>query len=288
MIGGAAKSTLTHEGHPVTALVRRQPHGPDEIHWDPEKQELDRWRLEGHQAVVHLAGEPVAEGRWNERKKARILESRRKGTRLLAEAIAGLQTPPKVMVSASAIGYYGDQGNAELTEDSGPGGGFLTEVCRVWETSTEPAQAAGVRVVHLRIGVVLTALGGALPKMLPPFQMGVGGRLGDGKAWMSWVSLEDVVGAIVFALTNENLSGPVNAVSPNPVTNQVFTKSLGRALHKPTLFPVPKAAMRLAFGELADEALLASAKVLPKRLSDAGYQFAHPELDPLLRQVLRD
>ena len=216
---------------------------------------------------MHLAGENIAAGRWTEATKARIKESRIRGTRLLCESVARLHRPPKVLVCASAIGYYGDRGVSVVDEDSSPGAGFLAEVCREWEAATAAARASGIRVVQLRLGVVLTAAGGALAKLLLPFQLGAGGRLGSGEQYMSWVSIDDVIGAILHVLRTDTLQGPVNAVAPHPVTNQEFTKTLGRVLMRPTLFPVPAVAARLAFGEMADEMLLASTRVAPTRLA---------------------
>ena len=242
--------------------------------------------LEEFDAVVHLAGENIAEGRWTEAKKARIRESRTKPTRALSEALAKLNNPPKTLVSASAIGFYGDRGDEILREGSAPGSGYLPEVCLGWEGATASAVQKGIRVVHLRFGVVLATTGGALAKMLPPFRMGVGGKVGDGKQYMSWIALDDVMGAIHHVLITDRLIGPVNAVAPNPVTNSEFTKTLGRVLSRPTLFPVPAAAARIAFGEMADALLLASPRVIPARLVETGYQFRYPELEGALRHLL--
>jgi uncharacterized protein (TIGR01777 family) len=238
-------------------------------------------------AAVHLAGESIATGRWTAARKARILESRAKGTRLLAEALAGLEPRPKVLVSASAIGYYGDRGDEALTEDSGSGSAFfLSNVCRQWESATEPAADAGIRVANLRFGVILSAGGGALPRLLTPFRLGVGGTLGSGKQFMSWIAVDDAVGAILHALTTKALRGPVNAVSPQPVTNREFTKALGRVLGRPTLFPMPAFAARLAFGQMADELLLCSQRVEPAKLLASDYQFRFPDLEGALRHLL--
>ena len=291
LVGSALVRSLLADGHEVTRLVRgraqgfRAP-GTAAVHWDPERGEIEARELEGHDAAVHLAGDPIAEGRWDEEKKRRIRESRVKGTRLLAEALAGLERRPSALVSASATGFYGDRGDEVLREESASGEGFLSEVCREWEKATLAASQAGIRVVHLRIGVVLSAEGGALSKMLTPFKLGVGGRIGNGRQYMSWITLEDLVHVIRRAIEDESLRGPVNAVSPQPVTNEQFTKALGSVLGRPTIFPVPAFAARLAFGEMADALLLSGARVEPARLSEAGHQFKHPEIEGALRAVL--
>ena len=291
LVGGALIRSLLADGHEVTRLVRggaqgfRAP-GTAAVHWDPERGEIDAASLEGHDGAVHLAGEPIAEGRWDDEKKRRILESRVKGTRLLAEALAGLSAKPRALVSASATGFYGDRGDEVLREESASGDDFLSEVCRAWEKASLPASEAGVRVVHLRIGVVLSAEGGAFPKMLTPFKLGVGGKIGGGGQYMSWITLEDLLGVIRRAVEDESLRGPVNAVAPQQVTNAEFTKALGRALGRPTFFAVPAFAARLAFGETADALLLASARVEPARLKEAGFQFKHPEIEGALRSAL--
>jgi hypothetical protein len=284
-IGSALVPSLAREGHRVIRLVRALTAGPEQIPWDPETGRLDPAQLEGVDAIVHLAGEPVV-GRWTRAKKARIHDSRVRGTRLLAETMSQLAHPPKVLVCASAIGYYGDRGEERLTEESPAGAGFLAEVCENWEAAAQAARAKGVRVVSLRIGVVLSPRGGALKMMLPAFRLGVGGRLGDGRQYFSWVALDDVVGAIQHALITDGLAGPVNAVAPTPVTNAEFTRTLGRVLRRPVVFPVPTLALRLLFGELADEGLLASARVEPRRLLSSGYRFVAPELEPALRHLL--
>lgn len=285
-IGSALVSSLTTGGHRVTRLVRSKPRiGEGEVFWNPEVGSIEAPGLEGLDAVVHLAGERIT-GRWTAEKKARILDSRIKGTRLLSESLARLAQPPEVLVCASAIGYYGDRGDEQLSEGSARGTGFLSDVCREWEAAAEPALKQEIRVVHLRIGVVLSPVGGALATMLSPFQMGVGGKIGSGRQYMSWVSLDDLIGIIHHAFTTETLTGPVNAVAPHPVTNLEFTKTLGRVLGRPTLFSVPAFAARLAFGEMADALLLASARVEPVRLLASGYAFRHPELEGALRHLL--
>lgn len=235
--------------------------------------------------VFHLAGEPVAEGRWTDDKKDRVLRSRQDGTRHLVETIADLTARPPLLVSASAVGFYGDRGDETLDEASSPGGDFLAIVCEAWEREAERAEALGVRVVRVRIGVVLGEGGGALDRMLTPFKLGLGGRLGSGAQWMPWVHVEDVVGLLLHAVATPSLRGPVNAVSPQPARNADFTRALGKALHRPAIFPVPAAALRLAFGELAG-VLLASQRVLPRVAERSGYRFAHPDLPGALRATL--
>jgi uncharacterized protein (TIGR01777 family) len=264
----------------VVRLVRREP-GPGELRWDPEAGRVSPADLEGFDAVVHLAAENVGEGRWTAEKKGRIRDSRVGGTRLLCDALARCARPPRVVACASAVGIYGDRGEERLTEESQPGTGFLADVAREWE-----AAARGARVVLLRFGVVLSARGGALARMLTPFKLGVGGRIGPGTQWMSWVSLDDAVGAIRLALARDELSGPVNVVGPEPATNLEFTRTLGRLLGRPTIFPMPAFAARLLLGEMADALLLSSLRVEPARLKAAGYAFRHPTLESALRAAL--
>ena len=287
LVGSALIPVLTDGGHQALRLVRSEPRdGVSEVRWDPDAGDIDATGLRGVEAAVHLAGESIAAGRWTASKKARILESRIKGTRLLAEALAGLEQRPRVLVSASAVGYYGDRGEETLREDSASGSAFLSEVCRQWEDATEPAAAAGIRVVNLRFGVMLSAIGGALPRLLTPFRLGVGGRLGSGKQYMAWIALDDVIEVILHVLTTEALRGPVNAVAPQSVTNGEFTKTLGRVLGRPTIFPMPAFAARLAFGQMADELLLCSQRVEPAKLLASGYQFRFPDLEGALRHLL--
>jgi hypothetical protein len=251
------------------------------------KGEVDAAGLEGLDAVVHLAGENVGSGRWTAARKAAIRDSRVDGTRLLCDTLAGLARPPKTLVCASAIGIYGDRGEEPLTEDSPVGAGFLAEVCREWEAAAANAAEKGIRVVHLRIGMVLSSKGGALPRMLPPFRAGLGGAFGGGRQYVSWVALDDLSLIILHALQCGDLSGPVNAVAPVPVTNREFTEALGKVLSRPTLFPVPAFALRLAVGrEMADALLLSSARVVPKRLEETGYPFRFRELPAALRHLL--
>ena len=284
LVGSALTPLLTTGGHQVTRLVRSEPQGRD-IQWNPAAESFDSSQL-NVDAIVHLAGENIGSGRWTAAKKKRIRESRFNGTRVLCEGLAKMKTPPKVLVSASAIGYYGDRGDQLLTEKSEPGTGFLSEVCQEWEEATRPAQEAGIRVVQLRFGVIMSPQGGALAKVLLPFQMGAGGVVGSGKQIWSWISIDDAAGAIHHALMTDSLQGPVNAVSPNPVTNREFTKTLGRILHRPTLVPMPAPMARLALGQMADDLLLASARVQPRKLTASGYAFRQPELETCLRHVL--
>ena len=285
LVGSALAASLTSDGHAVRRLVRGGTRGAD-VAWDPQTGSVDSAQLEGLDGVVHLAGEGIATGRWSDEKKRRIRESRVKGTDLIARTLAGLARRPPVLVCASAVGFYGPRGDEELDDAAAPGTSFLSEVCRAWESAADPARAAGIRVAHTRFGVVLSKKGGALAKMLTPFRLGAGGRLGSGRQWMSWISIDDTVGAIRHALANASVSGPVNAVAPKPVTNAEFTKALGRALSRPTIFPMPAFAARLAFGEMADELLLSGQRVVPKRLLATGYAFRHTELDAALRHVL--
>lgn len=284
MIGASITKALEGSGHQVTRLTR-SPKSNKDLGWDPENSRIDG-DLSGTDAVVHLAGESIAEGRWNADKKARILDSRVKGTRLLAETIVQLPEPPRVMVSASATGYYGDRGNELLTEESEPGTSFLASVCREWEAAADPAREAGIRVVHPRIGIVLSTEGGALAKTLPIFKLGAGGRVGSGNQYWSWISLDDVTGAILHAITTDSLQGPVNLTAPEPPTNTAYTKVLGKVLGRPTIFPLPAPAARIALGEIADELLLASARVEPAKLKASGYEYRHPDLEGAFRHLL--
>jgi uncharacterized protein len=278
-------SVLTR-GHQPQATDNRQLSTENYIPWDPATGQLNPRAIEGFDAVVHLAGENIAQGRWTAEKKARILESRVQGTGLLCRTLAQTTRPPNVLVSASAVGYYGDRGDEELDEASPAGTGFLADVCRDWEAATGPAAAAGIRVVCVRLGVVLARHGGALARMVPLFRLGLGGRLGSGRQYMSWVTLDDAVDAICHAIATEALSGPMNLVSPNPVTNRQFTKDLGRALRRPTLFPAPAFMLRLLLGEMADAMLLASTRVFPRRLVTSGFGFESPELSGAMERML--
>jgi uncharacterized protein (TIGR01777 family) len=268
-------------------MVRNAPKAVEEVRWDPMGRTIGPEAMSGCDAVVHLAGESLAAGRWTAARKQRIYDSRIQGTRLLAESLGRLSKPPRVLACASAIGYYGDRGDEILREDSRPGSGFLPDLCRHWEEASTAASAAGIRVVKLRIGVVLSLKGGALVKMLPPFRLGVGGKIGSGRQYWSWITLEDLARVIVRALEDEELNGAVNAVAPAPVTNLEFAKTLGRVLGRPALFPLPAFAARLALGEMADELLLAGARVEPARLAAAAHTFAHPRLEGALRHILK-
>jgi len=288
LVGSEVVTGLSAAGQEVVRLVRHAPvPGEGAVRWDPAKGEIDAAGLEGLDAVVHLAGENVGSGRWSSARKAAIRDSRVNGTRLLCEALAGLDRPPKTLVCASAIGYYGDRGAEPLTEESPHGAGFLAGVCREWEAASGPAVRKGIRVVALRIGVVLSPKGGALSRMLPPFRAGFGGVLGGGRQYVSWIAIDDLPLVIFHALQRGELSGPVNTVAPYPVTNREFTEALGKVLSRPTPFPVPAFALRLGLGrEMADALLLASARVVPRRLEETGYRFRFPELPAALRHLL--
>ncbi len=282
-VGSALAARLRAAGVRVRPLVRPDRRADDGIEWDPPRGEINASALEGLDALVHLAGENLADGRWSEAKKARILDSRVRGTELLASALARLQAPPKIWLSGSAVGYYGDRAD-ELDETAEAGDDFLARVVVAWEAAARPA-AARVRVIHPRLGVVLAPHGGALAKMLGPFRLGLGGKLGSGAQGMSWISLDDAVHALEH-LIQSDLAGPVNVSAPAPVSNAAFTRALGAALHRPTVFGVPAPLARLAFGELADVALLSGVRALPRRLLASGFRFQHPELAPFLAQAL--
>ena len=286
LIGTALKTALSTRDDQILALTRRTAQTDDEITWDPSSGSLDASRLNNLDAVVHLAGENIAAGRWTPAQKARIRDSRVQGTNLLARTIARLSSPPKVFISASAIGYYGHRDDEILTEDSAPGDGFLPEVCTAWEKAAKPAIEAGIRTVHPRIGIVLSPKGGALAKMRLPFKLGLGGIIGSGTQYMSWITLDDLISFLLFSIDNDTINGPINAVSPTPVTNREFTKTLGRVLSRPTIFPLPAFAARLALGEMADALLLSSARVLPTRLESLDFSVLHTQLDPTLRFLL--
>lgn len=285
LIGKSLVSFLAGQGHEVFRLTRHRSNDAHDIFWDPNTGSLDATSLEGMDAVVHLAGESVGQV-WTREIKQRIRESREKGTSLIAKTLAKLQKKPSVFVCASAIGYYGDRGTESLNENSSAGRGFLAEVVRDWEIASQPAAESGIRTVNMRFGVVLSPEGGALKQMLPPFQMGAGGNLGHGQQYFSWIARADAVNAIYFAIQTPSLEGPVNVVSPNPVTNAEFTKALGKVLGRPTLFPVPAIAARMIFGEMADEMLLGGAKIFPLKLQQAKYQFQFPTIEAALRHEL--
>lgn len=277
-VGRALIAHLERSGHEVLRLVRGSASEPHGVRWQPDTGELDGRALGAVDAVVHLAGENVAGGRWTPARRAAIAASRGPTTERLARSLARLPVPPRTLISASATGIYGDCGDARLDERTPPGRGFLAEVAQAWEAATQPAASAGIRVVHLRIGMVLDQSGGALARMLLPFRLGLGGRLGSGQQWVSWIHRQDLVAAIAFLLGQESLRGPVLAVAPEPVTNREFTRALGRALRRPAVLPVPAFALRLLFGAMADELLLSSQRATPRALLTAGFQFAHPNL----------
>ncbi len=279
LVGSALIPLLESAGHEVVRL--RRP-----AQWDPEKGVADPSAFGGVDAVVHLAGENIAGGRWTAARKERILNSRVKGTKLIAETLGNLPKPPQVLVSASAIGYYGDRGSELLREQSPPGTGFLPDVCRQWEAATDAATRKGIRVVHLRTGIVLSGKGGALRKMLLPFKLGVGGKIGSGEQYWSWISIDDHCAAILHCIQASSLHGPVNSVSPSPVTNLEFTKALGRVLGRPVIFPLPAFAARLVLGEMSDPLLLASARIEPSKLMASRFIFRHKDPEPALRYVL--
>jgi uncharacterized protein len=284
LIGSALIRRLRARGWQVTRLTRSPSSGPDQISWDPSKP-ISPQSVSGFDAVVHLAGETVAE-RWTEAKKRAIRDSRVLGTRNISEALAQAGQRPAFLVSASAIGIYGDRGDQVLVEQSSPGEGFLAEVCREWELATQAAAEAGIRTVQTRFGIVLSRSGGALAKMLVPFRLGIGGNMGSGRQWWSWVALDDVIGAIEHVMKTDTLAGPVNVVSPHPVTNREFTKCLASVLARPALFPMPPFVARRALGQMADELLLASQRVEPARLSASGFRFARSDLRWALRSIL--
>lgn len=287
VIGQALIPFLTTGGHRVIRLVRQPPlPGTGSMYWNPDVGNIDLYDPDNIDAVIHLSGENIGQGKWNASKKKRIIESRTRGTALLARELAKLENPPKVFLCASAIGYYGERGDDLLVETDSPGDDFISDVCRAWEAAASPAAAAGIRTVFLRIGVVLTPLGGALKRLLPIFQTGLGGRIGSGNQYISWIGIDDVFGAIMHAMADTQMEGPVNLVAPNPVTNAEMTATLGKILSRPTVFPVPERIFRMAFGQMGKETVLSSTRVRPQRLIEAGYQFRHPDLETTLRFVL--
>ncbi len=287
LVGGALVSFLKTRGHHVLRIVRSADGlAGEDVALDPNTGRIDAGRLEALDAVVHLAGENIAARRWDAEQKERIRSSRVQGTGVLCKTLANLRQPPGALVSASAIGFYGDRGEQELDEESPSGNGFLPEVCRAWELATKPATEAGIRVVHARFGIILSPKAGALSKMIKPFRLGMGGRIGSGRQWMSWIALDDVLGCIDHVIGNSSLCGPVNAVTANPVTNRDFTRTLGRILRRPTLLPIPRFVARLAFGEMADELLMASTRVVPRALLDSNYQYLYTDLEGAVRHLL--
>jgi uncharacterized protein (TIGR01777 family) len=287
LIGRELVTQLGHQGHDVTRLVRRPATGVSEASWDPGAGTIDAAKLEGHDAAVHLAGAGIGDHKWSDAHKKAVLDSRVQGTGLLARTLAGLDQPPKVLISGSAVGFYGYESDQPVTEADPKGRGFLADVVAAWEDAAAPAEAAGIRTIRLRSGVVLTAKGGALKKQILPFKLGFGGRLGDGKQWLSWISLDDEVAAIIHLLSADTTSGPVNVTSPHPVTNAEFTATLGRVLKRPTVMPVPTPALHVLFGkEMTKEMLLGGQKVLPEALDASGFTFTHPTLEGALRHTL--
>lgn len=284
LVGSALVPKLKAEVAEVIRLVRSAA-GPGEIEWHPDRGTIDAAALDGVDAIINLAGDGIANGRWTEEKKRRILDSRVNGTRLLSEAMAKLSRKPATFINASAIGFYGSRDEL-VDEESSPGEGFLARVCREWEAAAAPAEQAGIRVVKLRLGVILTKQGGIIGSMLMPFKLGLGGKVGAGKQVMSWVAMDDVVSAISFILSHQTLRGPINVVAPRPVTNEEFTKTLGRVLSRPTFMAMPAFAARLAFGEMADEMMLSSTRVAGKVLSEAGFRFQYPDLEGAVREML--
>jgi uncharacterized protein len=286
LVGTRLVPSLVAKGYVVSKLVYSFNPTPGVLTWNPDKGQINPASLEGFDAVIHLAGENIADNRWSEEKKKKILDSRVIGTRLLCQTFALLKQPPKVFISASAIGYYGCRGDTLLTEESSGGQGFLAEVCREWEIASQFAVKQGIRVVNPRIGMILSANGGALKQMLLPFKFGLGGRLGSGQQYMSWIAIDDVIGALLLALSRDSIKGPINVVAPKPITNAEFTRVLGEVLHRPTIIPLPAFAARFAFGEMADELLLCSSRVEPKRLQHEGYQFLYPDLKNALKYLI--
>jgi uncharacterized protein (TIGR01777 family) len=286
-IGSALLPALTRAGHRPVLLVRRRPAGDDELSWDPEAGTIDAAGLDGIGGVIHLAGAGIGDERWTDARKRLILESRTKGTSLLARTLAGLTRPPSVLVSASAIGYYGNRGDEPLDEQSAPGDDFVAGVCVQWEAATTPAADAGIRVARVRSGIVLGREGGVLARMLLPFRLGLGGRIASGRQYMSWISIDDEVGAILHALTQDRVTGPVNLTGPAPVTNAEFTKTLGRVVRRPTVIPTPLLPLRARYGsELVQHLLVEGQRVVPKQLEESDYRFAHPTLEEVLRAAV--
>jgi uncharacterized protein (TIGR01777 family) len=286
LVGSHLIPVLKSMGAQITRMVRSKPKA-DELEWHPNEAEMTAGSLDGFDTIINLAGENIAGGRWTDDQKRKIRESRINGTHLLSEEIAKLSPKPRVFICASATGIYGDRGDEVLDEQSESGGGFLAGVCREWEKATEPASKAGVRVVNLRLGPIIAREGGMLAKLLTPFKMGMGGKVGSGRQYISWIAIDDVIQAIKLAIEDASIHGALNIVSPNPVTNEEFTKTLGHVLNRPTALAMPAFAARLAFGEMADEMLLASQKVVPKKLTQLGFQFAFPDLEGALRHLVR-
>lgn len=286
LIGQQLVASLEQENHQVTRLTRRQATEPNERQYDPHAEALDPSILNGCDVLVHLAGENIGEGRWTASKKVRIRDSRVKSTSLLANTLANMDKKPQAFVVASAIGYYGDRGSEILTEASSAGEGFLPEVCVEWESAADPARNAGIRTAHVRTGMVLAKDGGALKAMLLPFQLGVGGVMGSGQQYWSWVCLEDIVRLFQHVVLNDSIHGPINGTSPNPVTNREFTKVLGKVLSRPTVLPMPRIGAKLMLGEMAEALILSSARVVPEVVTQSGFEFTYPDLEPSLQHLL--
>ena len=287
LVGSALSNSLRADGHAVSHFVR--PGGspaPGDVRWNPSRATVDVPALEGYDAIVHLSGASIADGRWTVERKAILRSSRVDSTRVLVDSLTRLKQPPRVFVCASAIGFYGDRGDELLTETSGYGNDFLSVLCRAWESEAVRAATSGIRTVMTRFGVILATQGGALPRMLTPFKLGLGGRLGSGKQWISWVALEDVVKVLRAAIDNQSLSGPVNVVAPQPVQNDEFTRVLAGVMHRPAIFPAPAFALRLALGQMADALLLSSQRVQPEKLAKTGHNFRYETLRPALQAIL--
>lgn len=287
LIGSALVRSLRTDRHDVLRLVRREASAPDEVRWDPEKAYVDTARLAGCDAVVHLAGAGVADRRWTESYKRVLRDSRVLGTAAVADAVASLDRPPSVLVCGSAIGYYGDTGDRRVDETAPPGRGFLADLCQEWEAAADPAMAAGIRTAYARTGLVVSRKGGAWGRLFPIFRAGLGGRLGNGRQYWSFISLHDHIAALRHLIETESLSGPVNLTGPEPLTNREVTAAMGRVLHRPTPFPVPAAVLRLALGEFAED-VTGSQRVTPRKLLDSGFEFAFPGIDDALRAALED
>ncbi len=286
LVGSALIPVLEKDGAAITRLVRSTPKS-GEIEWHPNQDSIEASKLEGFDVIINFAGENIAGGRWTDDQKRKIRDSRVNGTHLMSETIAKLSQKPRAFICASATGIYGDRDDEILDEQSESGSGFLAGVCREWEKATEPASKAGVRVVNLRFGPIMARQGGMLAKLLTPFKMGLGGKVGSGRQYISWVALDDAVSAIELAINDESIRGPLNIVSPHPVTNEEFTKALGHVLNRPTALAIPAFAARLTFGEMADEMLLVSQRVIPKRLTAADYHFQYPDLEAALRKYVK-
>ena len=286
LLGSAYSDYLSKKGHTVFRLVRREPAAENELFWDPMTGELELKNIEGFDSIINYSGKNIGLGRWTKKSKKVIYDSRLQSTTLLSESIAKLDNPPESFLSSSAVGYYGECGIEFVNEGAEPGEGFLSDLCAKWEKATMPAVKAGVRVIQLRSGVVLSAKGGALAKMLTPFKLGLGGRLGNGRQYMSWIMIDDHVGALYHLMTSDNIQSPVNVVSPEPVTNREFTKILAKVLHRPAVFPVPAFVLKTLLGQVADEILLSSTRAIPQLLMGSGFEFKYPALEDALNRCL--